>query len=41
VFNTIFFENPAVYEKKSGKMLQSGAGHRWNHGTCPCHSGYL
>ena len=40
VFSNSFSENRAVYEIM-GKILQSGAGHKWQYGACALHAGYL
>ena len=41
MYNKVFpFENRAVYETM-WEILQSGAGHRWQHGGCALRAGYL
>jgi hypothetical protein len=39
VFNIFFFSRKSC--RLCGKILQTGAGHRWQYGACTLHAGYL
>jgi len=40
VFSNLF-SKIVPFMRKFGKILQSGAGRRWQHGACALHAGYL
>jgi hypothetical protein len=41
MLNNFFFSKILPFMRQRGKMPHSGAGHRWQYGTCSLHAGYL
>jgi len=41
MLRSVTFSKIVPFMRKCGKILQSGAGHRWQYGACALHAGYL